>query len=177
MKGELCDKEELNKAADEGNTVNALKAAGEELMGHFGKVTGYKEKESQSSIVTAADLKSDAVISGVIGERFPGHNILSEESGFSNRGSEFTWVIDPLDGTSNFASSIPWFGILIALFESNTPVIGGAYLPVTDQLYLAEKGKGATLNGKRFRMAPANGLRNSLFSFNVDFTSDDKGAG
>jgi myo-inositol-1(or 4)-monophosphatase len=154
--------------------TEALRSAGEELLKHFGKQTGFMEKESQSSIVTQADLKSDALIVKMIMTRYPDHNILSEESGFSDRKSKFTWVIDPLDGTSNFASSVPWFGVLIALFEDNVPVIGGAYLPVQDKLYIAEKGGGALLNGKKFRMADNRGLRNSLFSFNVDFTDNEK---
>jgi myo-inositol-1(or 4)-monophosphatase len=154
--------------------TDALKASGEELLKHFGKQTDFKIKESQSSIVTQADLKSDSLIVKLIRDRYPDHNIISEESGFSNLKSRFTWVIDPLDGTSNFASAIPWFGVLIALFKDNEPVLGGAYLPVMNQIYLAEKGKGAMLNGKLFRMAKNAGLRNSLFSFNVDFTDNDK---
>jgi myo-inositol-1(or 4)-monophosphatase len=154
--------------------IRALYSAGEELMRHFGKQTDFKVKESQSSIVTQADLKSDSLIVSLIRERFPSHSIISEESGFCNMKSRFTWVIDPLDGTSNFASSIPWFGVLIALFEDNIPVMGGAYLPVPDQLYFAEKGKGAVLDGKPFSMSVNNGLKNSLFSFNVDFTDNEK---
>jgi myo-inositol-1(or 4)-monophosphatase len=154
--------------------IEALILAGKELQTHFGRQPDFKVKESQSSIVTQADLKSDALISRFIRERFPSHNIISEESGFSNMKSGYTWVIDPLDGTSNFASSIPWFGVLIAFFENSIPVMGGAYLPVTDQLYFAEKDKGAVLNGKPVSMKKNNGLRNSLFSFNVDFTDNEK---
>jgi myo-inositol-1(or 4)-monophosphatase len=154
--------------------IKALKAAGEELLKHFGKHTDFKVKESQSSIVTQADLKSDSLIIRLIMERFPLHNIISEESGFNNRKSRYTWIIDPLDGTSNFVSAIPWFGVLIALFEENIPVLGGAYLPVLNQLYIAEKGKGVAINGKPFTMAKSSGLKNSLFSFNVDFTENEK---
>ncbi len=154
--------------------IRALRAAGNELLFHFGQHMEFRIKESQSSIVTEADLKSDSLIGRIIMESFPSHNILSEESGFSNRGSDFTWVIDPLDGTSNFASSVPWFGILIAVFEGNKPVLGGAYLPVADKIYLAEAGKGATMNGKQFSMTKNNGLKNSLFSFNVDFTDNEE---
>jgi myo-inositol-1(or 4)-monophosphatase len=154
--------------------IAALKAAGEELLRHFGKPVDFRVKESQSSIVTQADFKSDALIVKLIMEKFPAHNIISEESGFSNNNSRYTWVIDPLDGTSNFASAIPWFGVLIALFEDSLPVMGGAYLPVIDHLYFAEKGKGASLNGKLFTMAKSHGLKNSLFSFNVDFTDNEK---
>jgi myo-inositol-1(or 4)-monophosphatase len=151
----------------------ALKDAGEELLKHFGKPVDSSVKESQSSIVTKADLKSDALIVKLITEHFPSHNILSEESGYTFRNSKYTWVIDPLDGTSNFASALPWFGILIALFENNIPIMGGAYLPVQDLLYFAEKNKGAFKNGKPFIMERNTELKNSLFSFNVDFTDDE----
>ncbi len=133
--------------------IEALNSAGKELLTHFGKNIDFKVKESQSSIVTQADLKSDALISALIRKRFPTHNIVSEESGFSNMKSKYTWVIDPLDGTSNFASAIPWFGVLIALFEENIPVMGGAYLPVPDQMYIAEKGKGSCSERKAFQHA------------------------
>jgi myo-inositol-1(or 4)-monophosphatase len=154
--------------------IEALKISGEELLKNFGKHTDFRVKESQSSIVTQADLNSDSLIISLIRERFPLHNIISEESGFSNLKSKYTWVIDPLDGTSNFAASIPWFGILIALFEDNIPVIGGAFLPAFDQLYMAEKGKGVFLNGKSFTMAKSSGLKDSLFAFNVDHTDNEK---
>ncbi len=151
----------------------ALKLAGNELLKHYGSKLDFVVKESQSSIVTKADLKSDSLITKLIADRFPDHNILSEESGFSNKGSKYTWVIDPLDGTSNFASAIPWFGVLICLFEGNQPLMGGAYLPVEDLLYFAQKGKGAFLNGKPVQMDLKNELKNSLFSFCVDFTDDE----
>jgi myo-inositol-1(or 4)-monophosphatase len=154
--------------------IMALESAGAELLKHFGKNLDFKVKESQSSIVTKADLKSDSLIVSLIRNRFPSHNIISEESGYSNMKSRYTWVIDPLDGTSNFASAIPWFGVLIALFDGNEPVIGGAYLPVPDLMYIAEKGKGAFLNGKPFSMTKNQGLRNSLFAFNVDFTDNEQ---
>jgi len=152
---------------------SALKVSGETLLEHFGQSVDFKIKESQSSIVTKADLKSDSQIVKLITKRFPSHNIISEESGYSNNHSKYTWVIDPLDGTSNFASAIPWFGILIALFENNTPIMGGAYLPVQDILYFAEKGKGAFKNGKPFTMERNRELKNSLFSFSVDFTDNE----
>ncbi len=153
--------------------ILALKVAGKELLKHFGKQNDIIEKESQSSIVTQADLKSDSLIVNLLRERYPEHNIISEESGFSDMKSKYTWVIDPLDGTSNFASAIPWFGVLIALFEDNIPIMGGAYLPVDDRLYFAELGRGAFLDGKVLTMKKNSGLRNALFSFNVDFTDDD----
>ena len=153
--------------------LSALKVSGEALLKHFGQPVDFKIKESQSSIVTKADLRSDSLIVKLITERFPSHNTISEESGYSNKHSKYTWVIDPLDGTSNFASAVPWFGILIALFENNTPIMGGAYLPIQDQLYFAEKSKGAFKNGKPLTMEKNKELKNSLFSFSVDFTDNE----
>jgi myo-inositol-1(or 4)-monophosphatase len=153
--------------------ISALKVAGEVLLNHFGKPVETRIKESQSSIVTQADLKSELLIVNHIRKRYPFHNIISEESGYTNNNSDFTWVIDPLDGTSNFASALPWFGVLISLFKNDNPIMGGAYLPINDILYFAEKDKGAFKNGKRFSMISNTDLASSLISFSVDYTEDD----
>jgi myo-inositol-1(or 4)-monophosphatase len=152
--------------------TTALKTAGSELLKVFGTQIESTLKESQSSIVTKADLKSDALIVKMITDKYPEHNILSEEGGYRNKGSEYTWVIDPLDGTSNFASAIPWFGVLIALFKNSEPIMGGAYLPVTDQLFIAEKGKGTFRNGVQFHLDKNKTLKNSLVAFAVDYTDN-----
>ncbi len=86
--------------------------------------------------------------------------------------SEYTWIIDPLDGTSNFAAGIPWFGVLITLLKENLPVMAGAYLPLQDDLYYAEKGKGAFKNGNPFIIPADKELKDSLFAFCVDYTED-----
>jgi myo-inositol-1(or 4)-monophosphatase len=157
----------------ENTLISTLKASGEVLLKSFNKPVEAKIKESQSSIVTKADLKSDSLIVNMIRERFPAHNIISEESGYTNNNSNYTWIIDPLDGTSNFASALPWFGVLIAIFDGNIPVMGGAYLPTNNVLYFAEKGKGAFKNGKRFSMIKNKHLIKSLISFSVDYTDDE----
>ena len=110
--------------------ISALKIYGDRLLQYFNKPLETKQKESQSSIVIEADIESETGIINLIRERFPEHNIISEESRYTNNNSEYTWIIDPLDGTSNFASGIPWFGVLISLFKDNTPIMGRAYLPV-----------------------------------------------
>ena len=152
--------------------ISALKVSGKTLLEYFNKPIKTKQKESQSSIVTVADIESEKLIIKIISERFPEHNIISEESGFTNNSSEYTWIIDPLDGTSNFASNIPWFGVLISLFKHNTPVMGGAYLPVQDILYFAEAGKGAFRNGESLPKPGNKELKDSLFAFCVDYTED-----
>jgi len=153
--------------------IIALKTAGSELLKYFGKPIETTQKESQSSIVTKADLISDSMIVKLITDKFPQHNIISEEGGFKNKKSRYTWIIDPLDGTSNFASAVPWFGVLIALFEDSSPIMGGAFLPVTDHLYFAEKGKGALKNEIPLSIDKNMILKNSLVAFAVDFTDDE----
>jgi myo-inositol-1(or 4)-monophosphatase len=152
--------------------ISALKASGDTLLEYFNKPLEIKQKESQSSIVTEADIASEKVIIGLVKDRFPGHNIISEEFGFLDNNSEYTWIIDPLDGTSNFASGIPWFGVLITLFKLNTPVMAGAFLPVQDLIFFAEKGKGAFRNGKMLPKIENKKLKDSLFAFCVDYTED-----
>lgn len=153
--------------------ISALKISGKTLLEYFDKPVGIKQKESQSSIVTEADLASDSIIVQIIKERFPEHNIISEETGFTDKKSEYTWVVDPLDGTSNFASGIPWFGVLVTLFKKDAPFMAGAYLPVTDTLYFAESGEGAYKNDKPLTMIRNLELRNSLIAFSVDYTEDE----
>lgn len=159
--------------------ISVLRASGAILLEYFNNPLTTKMKESQSSIVTEADIESEKLIINMIRRGFPEHNIISEEAGFIDNNSEYTWVIDPLDGTSNFASGIPWFGVLITLFNQNTPLMGGAYLPVQDILYFAETGKGAFRNGEMLQKINNKALRDSLIAFCVDYTEDfqflDKG--
>jgi myo-inositol-1(or 4)-monophosphatase len=153
---------------------NALREAGNILMENFGKITEYTVKESQSSIVTKADIESEQKIIEIILEKFPDHNTLGEETGFQNRNSEFTWVVDPLDGTSNFAAGLPWFGVIICVLKNNAPLMAGCFLPVQNEIYFAEKGKGATRNGEKITVSTENELKNILAAYSLDY-SDEPG--
>ena len=152
--------------------ISALKVSGELLLGYFEKPVKTAYKESQSSIVTEADIESDRLIISTIRKKFPTHNIISEESGFISNNSEYTWVIDPMDGTSNFASGVPWFGVLISVFKNNIPVMGGAYLPVQDTLFFAQTGKGAFKNGKQLPLLSNKDAKDSLIALNMDYTEE-----
>ncbi|GAB1452605.1 inositol monophosphatase family protein [Draconibacterium sp.] len=157
------------------NTIRkTLHAAGEILMHNFGKISGYEVKESQSSIVTAADIESEKKIIEIISERFPDHNTLGEETGFQNRNSAYTWVVDPLDGTSNFAAGLPWFGVIVCVLKHSKPFMSGCFLPVQNEIYFAEKGKGATCNGKKIAVSAETKLKNILASYSLDY-SDEPG--
>jgi len=152
----------------------ALKEAGKILLDNFGKITDYEVKENQSSIVTKADIDSEKRIIEIILEKFPEHNTLGEETGFQNKNSEYTWIVDPLDGTSNFAAGLPWFGIIICALKNSEPIMAGCFLPISNELYLAEKGKGATLNKKTISVSKETELKNILATYSLDY-SDEPG--
>lgn len=150
----------------------ALREAGKILIANFGKIQNYDVKENQNSIVTQADIDSEIVIVKIIENKFPDHNIIAEETGYKYKNSDYTWIIDPLDGTSNFFAGIPWFGILICVLKENKPVVAGVYLPFYDLLYFAEKGKGATRNGEKISVSKEKELKNILMSYSLDYSED-----
>ncbi|MFQ3575252.1 MAG: inositol monophosphatase family protein, partial [Cytophagales bacterium] len=155
------------------NIEKALSIAGEILNTSFGKVIESEQKQDQSNIVTQADLDSEHAIINFLKTQYPDHNFLAEETGFQNQNSEFTWVIDPLDGTSNFASRIPWFGIIIALLKNGIPFATGVSLPQQNDIYMALKGEGTFLNGKKVSVSNETDLKKVLFSYCLDFCSKD----
>ncbi|MCK4748085.1 MAG: inositol monophosphatase [Bacteroidales bacterium] len=151
---------------------SALKKGGTVLLEHFGKPSETFVKESISSVVTEADLASEKVIIEFLGASTEPYNIISEESGYIENHSIYTWVIDPLDGTSNFAAGLPWFGVIITLFHEQVPIQAAMYLPVADQLYYAESGKGAWRNGSPIKTLDSTELTEILLSYSFDFSRD-----
>ena len=157
------------------NTIKkALKEAGKILLENFGLISDYVVKENQSNIVTKADVESEKKIIEIVSEKFPDHNTLGEETGFQFKNSEFTWIIDPLDGTSNFAAGLPWFGVIICVLRNSTPIMAGCFLPVQNEIYFAEKGKGATRNVENITVSNETDLKNILAAYSLDY-SDEPG--
>ena len=152
--------------------VSALKKGGEVLMTYLGKTMEATVKESISSVVTEADLASERAILEVFDAAPEVLNVITEETGYINNNSDYTWVVDPLDGTSNFAAGLPWFGVIIALFHKETPVLGGMYLPVDQDLYLTDAGSGATRNGQALTVTPFTTLAEHLVAYSFDFSED-----
>jgi len=138
----------------------ALNAAAKTVRAKFGKV-GY-ELKGKANLVTKADVASQKAVLSVIRKHFPQHDYLAEENGVKNTGSDYTWVVDPIDGTTNFAHTFPQCSVSIALFYKNEPVLGGVKNPVTGETFLAQKGKGATLNGKKIHVSKTAKLQDSL---------------
>ena len=149
---------------------SALKKGGETLMKHLGLTSDATVKESISSVVTEADLAAEKVILEILKRTPDPYNIITEETGYMDGGSDYTWVVDPLDGTSNFAAGLPWFGVIIALFYKGTPVLGGMYLPVSKDVYLTETGKGSWKNGEAIQVTDSDRLAEQLIAYSFDFS-------
>ena len=123
----------------------ALKA-GEELYSRFNKFDrGTVELKSNHEILTQADLASEKKILAEIKDNFPDHRILSEEAGDTEKDSDYLWVVDPLDGTTNFSMHNPLWSVSIGVFYQEQVVLGVIYAPFLNELYIAETGQGAEL--------------------------------
>lgn len=141
--------------------VDLARAAGHLLRQHYGTAVNVTHKGS-IDLVTDADKASEELILRGLKQRFPDDAILAEESGEQSAANDRRWVVDPLDGTVNFAHQIPHFSVLIALQHAGETVLGVVYDPMRDELYVAERGQGATLNGKPLAVSSATTLIGSL---------------
>ncbi len=121
-----------------------------------------EKKAGANNYVTELDKKSEQIIIDTIKKAYPEHNILSEEIGSINNNSDFTWIIDPIDGTTNFIHGHPEYSISIAFKQSDKITHGIVFDPNRNDLYRAEIGKGAYLNDKRLRVSKVNYLEDAL---------------
>lgn len=147
--------------------------AGEILEGAFGKVAA--REKAPFDLITDADLASQRAIRALIGESFPDHTMLAEEEGVvPEAGKAFRWIVDPLDGTVNFAHGLPLWCVSIALEHRGELVIGAIRVPLLGQMFLAAKGLGATLNGRPIRVSGVERLAASLIATGMPtaFASD-----
>lgn len=150
-----------------------LNTAAEIARTMFGKVSGMVKPGDPNQVLTEADLAIGKFIIAEIAKRFPDYNIIDEETGAVDHGSRYTWVIDPIDGTSNFANGVPEYGIMLGLLEDTTPIASGNALPAFNKLAIAEKGNGAFLNGERMRVLTNVPLTDCLVSYSLDSHRDD----
>ncbi|MCK9410517.1 MAG: inositol monophosphatase family protein [Bacteriovoracaceae bacterium] len=153
--------------------INAAKEAGKFLLSNVGKFRHLERKIGQeTNLVTEIDKQSEALIVNAIRSRFPDHAILGEEGGASAGTSDYKWIIDPLDGTTNFTHGLPIFCVTIGIEHRGEIITGVIYDPNTGELFTAEKGKGAFLNGTRISVSKNETLINSLlvtgFPYNVN---------
>lgn len=129
--------------------IEAAKQAGEMAREKYYKFDRKDvELKSHNEYVTQADKASEKIIIDKIKEFFPLHHILSEESGDNKQESEYTWIVDPIDGTTNFTMHNPYWCISIGVAKNDEVVVGVVYAPIVDEMYVAVQGEGATLNDR-----------------------------
>jgi myo-inositol-1(or 4)-monophosphatase len=141
--------------------IAAAKEAGRIQMEHFGH-SHPVEYKGEFNPVTEVDLLCERAIVKMILDAFPDHDILTEESPFEGKGSPWRWIIDPIDGTTNYFHGFPCFCASIGLEVEGEVKIGVVYIPTLNELFHAEKGKGAFLNGERIVVSRADRLNRSL---------------
>lgn len=142
--------------------AEAARAAGDTLARMLGDAH-HIVKKGEIDLVTEADLAAEKLVVEIIGRNFPRDAILAEESGRKGKATR-TWIVDPLDGTTNYAHSFPFFAVSIAFEVENERVLGVVYNPSMNECFEAAKGKGARLNGKRLQVSGTGSLRDSLLA-------------
>ncbi len=143
--------------------IKAAQQAGQLLLEMRDKGVAVEFKGAVD-LVTAADLAAEQLIVDLISQHFPGHDILAEENGFRSQGSDHRWIIDPVDGTTNFAHGLPWFAVSIGLEVRGQLVLGTIFNPCNNEFFLAERGAGATLNGRSIKVSAVDKLDRALLA-------------
>lgn len=146
-----------------------LKQASEIARQNFGKTSSVTTKAGDNNqVLTETDLAIGKLIVSEIQENYPFHSIIDEEAGIINNNSEYIWVVDPVDGTSNFANGVPLYGIMFGLLKNSVPIAGGVSLPALNEIYIAQKGKGAFCNRQKIKAMPGTDLMKVLVAYGID---------
>ena len=135
----------------------AARAAGAIVSRYFREGTAMRTKDV-ANLVSDADLEAERTVVNVIRRTYPGHEILAEEAHSGDTSAEHLWVVNPLDGTSNFAHNIPQFAVSVAYYRGGVAQCGVIYNPIRDDWYVAVKGQGAFFNGGRTRVGSQSRL-------------------
>ena len=142
--------------------INIAKKAGEIQMSYFGNISSLEKKSTSIDLLTNADIESEKYIINQIQTTYPKHSILSEEAGNIANDSQYLWVIDPLDGTTNFTHNLPIFAVSIGLVKKGVEAICAVvYNPAVNKCFYAEKNKGSYLDGKKIQCSSSSTLSNS----------------
>ena len=151
----------------------AAEAAAEIQLEYFEKDFEIGRKKDYSDLVTEVDKKCEAKIIEIIHNAFPGHNVLGEEGGDQHKKSDYVWIVDPIDGTVNYAHSVPIFCVSIAVEYKGEVILGVVQSPKTREKFHAEKGKGAFLNDKKISVSDIDLLKDSLLVTGFPYGSKD----
>jgi myo-inositol-1(or 4)-monophosphatase len=151
--------------------TEAAYESGKILSKNFGGKYKISSKVIVSNLVTEIDHRSEKKIISVIRKNFPDHSILTEESGKLSKDSEYQWIIDPIDGTVNYAHGIPLTCVSIAIEKNGDVIMGVVYNPMGCEYFFAEKGKGAYLNGKKILVSKNSSIEKSLLVTGFPYNS------
>lgn len=151
--------------------VEAARRAGELIAEHYptGREASFK---GYRDLVTETDIAAENAIVDLIRDRFPDHAILAEESEGGGIGDDYTWLVDPLDGTSNFTHRVPIFAVSIGVLERGEPIVGVVHDPMRDHTFVAERRRGARLNGEQIHVSQVSTLSETIVGF--DWARDDE---
>lgn len=155
--------------------TQAARAAAKVILRHLDQLDKVTVSEkSARDIVTEVDKLSEAIIIETIQKNYPQHGIVAEEGGEHLGESEYVWVVDPLDGTRNFAHGFPQFSISIAVLKNHQPEVGLIYDPIRQELFSATKGQGAYVNNRRMRVSNTQKLEQALIGTGFPFRNPDE---
>lgn len=152
---------------------HSLRQASEIASKKFGRVSGTIKDGDNNQILTEADTQIGRLLVQLIRREFPKHNIVDEETRVIDNNSQFTWVIDPIDGTSNFAQGVPNYGIMIGLLRKGRPISAGISLPSFHEIILAERGQGTFRNHQRLQVTKEDDLSSVLVAYQLDAHQND----
>jgi len=150
--------------------IKATQAGAEVIQQFFDRDFKISNKEGINNLVTEADYASEKAIFSAIREQFPDHFLLSEETGEIVQDSSYKWIIDPIDGTVNFANNIPICCVSIGVEHEGKMILGAVYNPLMKEFFFAEKGGGATLNDKRIYVSLKTQLSTSCLATGFPYT-------
>lgn len=152
--------------------ISSAYEGGAILHKHFGAIDRI-EKKGKNDLVTIADKSSEKAIIEKIRSKYPTHGILAEESGIKDGIEDIQWIIDPLDGTTNYAHGLPIFSVSIAVSIQKEIVVGAVLNPMTSELFTAMRGCGASLNGKKIGVSKSSTLSESLLVTGFPYKLED----
>jgi myo-inositol-1(or 4)-monophosphatase len=146
--------------------VQTAYEAGRLTLGYFGTEAARPEFKADDTPVTVADREAERLIRERIAARYPDHAVLGEEYGeFEGSGTDYRWVVDPIDGTKSFVRGVPLYGVLIGLEIEGVCEVGVAYFPAIDEMVCAATGEGCYRNGRRTRVSTTQSLAQAMVSF------------
>ena len=141
--------------------LDAAWQAGRITLGHF-QTQVQVERKSDYSPVTIADRESEKRLRELIGRAWPDHGILGEEFGQTETETDFTWILDPIDGTKSFVQGIPLYAVLVALTEQKRPIVGVAHFPALNETVYAARGLGCFWNGRRAHVSQVSEIKDAV---------------